>query len=136
MRVFIDASALVAYYNIDDLYHAEASEVFRKIERGGIPLTRFFTTDYILDETLTFMECVLNQHRLALKVGEALLTSPFTTLLRIDEELFQEAWNDFRDRRGYSFTDCTSFTVMKRFGVTHAFTFDKHFESAGFQTIP
>jgi len=136
MRVFIDASALVAYYNIDDLYHAQASEVFKRMEKGEIPLTRFFTTDYIFDETVTFIECVLNRHELALNVGEALLTSPFTTLLRIDEELHREAWNHFKGKRGYSFTDCTSFAVMKKLGIAHAFTFDKHFENAGFQTLP
>ena len=136
MKVFLDTSALVAYYNIDDLHHPQASEVFKKIEKGEIPLTRFFTTDYIFDETITFMECVLNQHELALEVGKALLTSPLTTLLRIDEELHREAWDYFRDKRGYSFTDCTSFTTMKKLGITHAFTFDKHFESAGFQTLP
>jgi predicted nucleic acid-binding protein len=136
MKIFIDTSALIAYYNIDDLHHAEASEVFNKIEKGEISLTRFFTTDYILDETVTFIECMLNRHELAVSVGQGLLTSPFTTLLRIDEEFFQEAWNHFGDSRGHSFTDCTSFTVMRKFGITHAFTFDRHFGEAGFQTIP
>jgi len=136
MKIFIDTSALIAYYNIDDLCHAKASEVFKKIEKEEIPLTRFFTTDYILDETVTFIERVLNRHELAVKVGEGLLTSPFTTLIRVGEEFFQEAWNYFKDGRGYSFTDCTSFTIMKKLGITHAFTFDRHFESAGFQTLP
>jgi len=136
MRIFIDTSALIAYYNIDDTCHAKASEVFKKIGKGEIPLTRFFTTDYILNETVSFMECVLNRHELAVKVGEGLLTSPFTTLIRISEEFFQEAWNYFKDSKGCSFTDCTSFTIMKKLGITHAFTFDKHFESAGFRTLP
>jgi len=136
MKIFIDTSGLIAYYNIDDLHHTEASGVYKKIQKGEIPLTRFFTTDYILDETVTFIECMLNRHELAISVGEGLLTSPFTTLLRIDNELFQEAWTRFKDNKGYSFTDCTSFTIMKRLGITHAFTFDKHFENAGFQAIP
>jgi len=136
MKIFIDTSALVAYYNLDDRHHAEASEVFKKIERGEISLTRFFTTDYIFDETVTFIECILNRHELALSIGEALLTSPFTTLLRVDQEFFQEAWSYFKDNRGYSFTDCTSFTVMRKLGITHALTFDKDFESAGFRTLP
>jgi predicted nucleic acid-binding protein len=110
--------------------------VFKKIEKGEIPFTRFFTTDYIFGETVTFMECVLGRHDLAVNVGKALLTSPFTTTLGIDEELFQTAWNQFRDSKGYSFADCTSFMVMKKLGITHAFTFDRHFKSAGFQTIP
>ena len=136
MKIFLDTSALIAYYNVDDLYHAEASETMEKIRRGEIPLTRFYTTDYILDETLTFIECVLSMHELAVEVGEALQASPFTTIIRIDEETFREAWSIFKKSRGYSFTDCTSFTVMKKYGITHAFTFDRHFRDAGFQSIP
>ena len=48
------------------------------------------------------MECVLNEHELAVAVGEALLTS-FTTMLRIDERLFHEAWD-------FSTTDKRIFT--------------------------
>lgn len=136
MKIFLDTSALIAYYNVDDRYHAEASETMEKIRGGEIPLTHFYVTDYILDETLTFIECVLEMHELAVEVGEALQTSPFTTIIRVDEEVFTEAWNIFRRSRGYSFTDCTSFTVMKKYGITHAFTFDKHFRSMGFQPIP
>jgi len=136
MKIFLDTSALIAYYNVDDRYHAEASETMKRIERGETPLTRFYTTDYILDETLTFIECVLGMHELAVEVGEALQTSPFTTIIRIDEEIFSEAWSIFRESRGYSFTDCTSFTVMKKYGIPIAFTFDRHFRDEGFQTIP
>jgi len=136
MKIFLDSSALIAYYNADDKYHAEALEAFKKIEKGEIPLTRFFITDFIFDETITFIECVLNRHELAQSIGEALLTSPFTTMLRVDEEAFHGAWDFFKGNKGYSFTDCTSFTLMKENGVTHAFTFDEHFKDAGFQLIP
>jgi len=136
VKIFVDTSALVAYYNVDDEHHAEAFEAMEKIRKGEIPLTRFYITDYIFDETVTFIECVLNRHELALNIGEALQTSPFTVIIRIDEDLFREAWNFFKENKGYSFTDCTSFHAMKKHGVTHAFTFDKHFQNAGFQTIP
>ena len=136
MKIFLDTSALIAYCNVDDRYHPEASKTMERIRRGEIPLTRFYTTDYVLDETLTFIECVLKIHELAIEVGEALQTSPFTTIIRIDEETFKEAWNIFKNSKGYSFTDCTSFAAMKKYGVTHVFTFDKHFQEAGFQTIP
>lgn len=64
-----------------------------KIKRGEIPLTRFYITDYIFDETITFIKCVLNNHELALKLGEALQTSPLTTIIWVDEELFREFGN-------------------------------------------
>ena len=136
MKIFLDTSALIAYYNADDEHHAEAFEAVEKIGKGETPLTRFYITDYIFDEMMTFIECVLNKHELALNVGEALQTSPFTIIVRIDEDLFMEAWDFFKENKDHSFTDCTSFQAMKRNSVTHAFTFDKHFKNAGFQTIP
>lgn len=136
MKIFMDTSGLIAYYNVDDEHHAEAYESMEKIRKGEIPLTRFYITDYIFDETMTFIECVLNRHELAVQVGEALQTSPFTMTILIDEDLFRDAWKFFKENKGYSFTDCTSFNAMKKHGVTHAFTFDKHFQKAGFQTIP
>jgi len=135
MKIFLDTSALIAYYNVDDRHHAEASETMEKIRRGEIPLTRFYTTDYILDETLTFIECVFGAHELAVQVGKP-ASIPFTSIIKIDEETFSEAWSIFKESRGYSFSDCTSFAAMRKYGITHAFTFDKHFREAGFQIIP
>ena len=132
----MDTSALIAYYNVDDKYHANAVRIMQKLEKGEVPLTRFYVTDYVFDETVTFIECVLNEHELAVSVGKALQTSPFTTMERIDEGSFKGSWSFFKANTQYSFTDCTSFNIMRRLGITHAFTFDKHFKSAGFQMIP
>ncbi len=136
MKIFLDTSALVAYYNINDKYHVEASEVMESIKRSEIPLTRFYVTDYIFDETVTFIECVLGNHEFAVKIGEALQTSPLTTIIQVDEDLFTESWGFFRQNEGYSFTDCTSFQVIKRHGIDSAFTFDEHFKKIGIKTIP
>jgi predicted nucleic acid-binding protein len=57
---------------------------------------------------------------------------PFTTITRICEETFTEAGTIFKKSRGYSFTDCKSFIVMKRYGLTHVLTFDRNFRDAGF----
>lgn len=40
----------------------------------------------------------------------------------------------FPDQR-FSLTDAVSFEVMRRERVTHAFAFDKHFETAGFKLL-
>jgi len=136
LRIFLDTSAIIARYNTYDKYHADASKVMEEIARGAIPLTRFFISDYIFDEVMTFIECVLGNHEMALEVGEALLSSPFTTLLKVDEETFKETWNRFRAQEGSSFTDCSSFVLMESYGIRHAFTFDHHFANVGFQVLP
>jgi predicted nucleic acid-binding protein len=41
----------------------------------------------------------------------------------------------FRDK-GFSFTDCTSFVVMRELGLREALTTDRHFVQAGFGIRP
>jgi len=135
MKIFLDTSALIALYNVDDTNHTSARVTMDAIRDGSIPFTRFYTTDYVVDETLTYLSCVVRDHDLAVKVGEALLNSPFTSLLRVEADLFQKAWEMFRDHERLSFTDCISFQAMKENGVVHAFSYDNHFKTAGFTTV-
>ena len=37
----------------------------------------------------------------------------------------------FVDDKTFSFTDCTSFALMERIGVTEVFAFDEHFKQYG-----
>lgn len=41
-------------------------------------------------------------------------------------------WSD----KNFSFTDCTSFVVMKELRVRRALTTDRHFSQAGFDAVP
>ncbi len=43
------------------------------------------------------------------------------------------AWDALADKKD---TDCTSFAVMKEFGITEVFAFDHHFEQMGFILLP
>jgi predicted nucleic acid-binding protein len=135
MKIFLDTSALIALYNADDANHTSARTTMDAIRDGGIPFTRFYTTDYVVDEVLTYISCVIGDHGLAVRVGEALLTSPFTTLLRVDADLFQKAWEIFKGHEGLSFTDCASFQAMRDSGLVQAFSYDGHFKAAGFSII-
>ncbi len=136
MKVFLDASALVAYYNKDDALHLKAAEVMQRFSSGEIPLTKFFTSDYVFDETVTVIECVLGKHDLAVKVGEALRSSPRTEILPVDRDIFETSWKLFGSSRGLSFTDCTSLVLISEFGIQAAFTFDRHLKTHGVRTIP
>lgn len=136
MSLFLDTSAVVALYNEDDDFHAEALDVMARIERNEIEFTRFYITDYVFDEAMTFLECVVRDHALAVEVGEALLNSPHVVIEQVGEGLFQASWGRFRESEGLSFTDCVSFSFMREKGVTRAFTFDDHFRREKFETVP
>jgi len=59
--------------------------------------------------------------------------------VRIDAEQFQEAWGlrlKFDDQPGISFTDLSSFVVMRKRGIATVLTQDRHFRMAGFQPVP
>jgi len=52
------------------------------------------------------------------------------TLLDLGIELYRN-----RPDKGWSLTDCISFVVMQREGITEALTGDHHFEQAGFVAL-
>jgi len=135
LSLFWDTSAIVAYYYTDDVFHRPASNFMEEVKKKRL-YKRFYITDYILNESLTFFERVVKDHDLAEEVGDAIFESSFVTIERVDEELLSESWELFRHRRGMSFTDCTSFTLMRRMELKKAFTFDRHFQEEGFETLP
>ena len=56
----------------------------------------------------------------------------------VDEGLFEKALEMFQrsDGKSWSFTDYTSFALMKDLLIPDAFTFDSHFREAGLQILP
>jgi len=57
----------------------------------------------------------------------------------IDDVVAMEAWDLFERYnvdKLWSFTDCTSYAVMKRLNISEVFAFDHHFEQMGFIRLP
>ena len=134
MKVFVDTSAWAAYYDPDDRWHAAARDA---IQRSVHARLTFVTTDYVLDETLTLLLMHAGRQA-ALQFGEAVQESPNVDLVHVDPAIWDRAWQMFRryDDTQWAFTDCTSFTVMRQRGLQRAFSFDRHFEQAGFLIWP
>ena len=53
-----------------------------------------------------------------------------------DAALQMAAWDEFKRSGGFgaSAVDCLSFAIMRKTGIRLAYTFDRHFETAGFAT--
>ncbi|MBI4473621.1 MAG: type II toxin-antitoxin system VapC family toxin, partial [Acidobacteria bacterium] len=95
------------------------------------------TTDFVVDETLTLIRFRLGLHA-AERWWEQIDQSPRLRWERIDSPRFEKARHlffQYRDK-GFSFTDCTSFAVMREIRLTHAITTDRHFTQMGFQVLP
>ncbi len=51
-----------------------------------------------------------------------------------DVEAAWAVFTAFNDKQ-WSFTDCVSYAVMKRLGITSAIAFDEHFKQFGFAVV-
>ena len=69
-------------------------------------------------------------HRLAVRVATTILRGESAILEKVSGEDLERALVVFRTYRDhlFSFIDCTSFVVLERLGITHAFAFDRHFD--------
>ena len=118
----------------NDQYHAVAKRHWMRVIAT---LPSLITTSYVFDEVATYFNRI-GHHAKAVTVGDMLLHSPSVRLIHVDEALFYDGWAYFQQYqdKSYSLTDCVSFVVMKRFGLTTAYTFDRHFVQAGFVVEP
>lgn len=132
--VFVDTSALAALADRTDRNHQAAADFARSLPRSAGWLV---TTNYVLDETFTLLRHTIGAgHTIAF--GEALMNSRLYTIVQADARVQHLAWEWFKrySDKGFSFTDCTSFVVMKAMGIEEAFAFDRHFVQAGFVCMP
>lgn len=131
--LFIDTSALVALADASDDHHRAAGTFLSRLSPGS----RLLTTDYVLDETITFLRFAVG-HGATVRFVEALRASRIVQLSSIGESLRDAAWALFchYDDQAFSFTDCTSFAFMKATGLHEAFAFDRDFARAGFMLLP
>ncbi|OLP18511.1 hypothetical protein BST81_10555 [Leptolyngbya sp. 'hensonii'] len=70
---------------------------------------------------------------------DILLQTSVVNLIWITPEISSQTWQifeQFNTDKQWSFTDCTSYVVMKDQGITEAFTFDHHFSQMGFIRRP
>ncbi len=132
--VFVDTSGWVALLTANDTHHARASVLFEELQQSRSTL---FTSDYIVDETITTI-LKRGNHKQSVYAGDILMTSRLIKIVSVNPAYFLKAWDlykRFKDKQ-FSFTDVTSFLIMKDMGLRKAFSFDNDFVQAGFNVIP
>lgn len=132
--LFVDTAGWLAAADAADAKNEEVRHVRDTwLERRGL----LVTSDYVCDETLTIL-----RFRLGLKAAETwwrqIENSSRVRIENINIDRVERArllFFGYRDK-DFSFTDCTSFALMKELRIRKALTLDKHFRQMGFEVFP
>ncbi len=126
MRIFVDTGAFIALTDSDDANH-EAAVVFYKTmkEKGA----KFATSNFVVCETINYLRAKIS-HQVAVAFRDNLTRSGFFEIIAVTRSLEDSAFVIFRQYadKSFSFTDCTSFALMKSLRIRKSFAFDRHFE--------
>lgn len=81
--------------------------------------------------------CSQRQRGTAVAFIDSLRLDAQFEIIPYDTAVYQAGYDLFAARpdKDWSLTDCISFAVMARLGLTDALTGDRHFEQAGFRAV-
>lgn len=132
-RIFIDTSFFKAISDKNDGFHTASIKILKKIKSHKY---EFITTNYVLDETYTLIRtrCGYND---VIEFHNGLFANMVSLqVVRVESDDEIKGWEFFLKKWSkLSFTDCTSFAVMKRLELVDVATFDHHFAQAGFKPL-
>jgi predicted nucleic acid-binding protein len=129
--VFLDTVGLIALLDTDDQWHAAAEAAYRQLVARRQPT---ITTTFIL------LKCGNTAARRTFRSDVCALRKTLALrheLLAPTEEDWLQAWAAYeRGEAGQAgIVDHVSFVIMRRLGLTEAFTNDRHFQAAGFTVL-
>lgn len=132
--VFVDTSGWYALIDRRDAGHSRTTALVRRLIKAG---ARLVTTDYVLDESCTLAKA-RSGSQAAVRLLDLLGQTVAVDLEWIGPERFGSAEALFRtyQDQAFSFTDCTSFAVMRERRIRDVITRDDHFRIAGFRLLP
>ncbi len=133
-RVFIDTWGWVTLRDKSELKHRSISRIFQELIKNKIKL---FTSDYVLDETITliFKRLPIETALEALEQIEFACSDSTISLLHVDIETFFKTLvmrKKFFDQPNISFTDFSSAILMSERKISKIITADAHFTHLGF----
>lgn len=125
-----DTSFFVAYLNAAEDCHAAAVQWMTASSRPIV------TTEWVLAELGNYLAERSNRRLFGMLV-RALSDEERVEIVPASHESFVGAIHLYlrRPDKSWSFTDCTSFRLMKTRKITDALTTDHHFEQAGFKAL-
>lgn len=133
-NIFVDTSAWVALADRDDAHHKKASSIYPSVLSSHRSLV---TSNFIIAETYIIIRRELG-HQSALSFLENVRSSPRIVKRYSSQEVEADAEKlllQYADQ-DFSYTDVVSFVIMEKEKIKKAFCFDKHFLTAGFESVP
>ncbi|MFN0108914.1 MAG: type II toxin-antitoxin system VapC family toxin [Blastocatellia bacterium] len=140
MKLFVDTWGWLELNNKRSHRYGDVEKFYRQFlqKRGWV-----YTTDYVLDETITlfFQRLPYSIADESLRLIEQSISANVIRLEQITAERFERAKELrrlYKDKPRISFTDLTSMAVMSELGITDVLTEDDHFIHAGlgFNKVP
>jgi len=130
-RAFVDTGAWYALLDKNDPDHVGVVDAF-SAWRG-----RLVTSNYVFDEAVTLARYKLGWD-VARRLGTELREQRVARLERVTANDEAAAWTlfeQYRDKR-YSFTDCTSFALVRRLALPVCLAVDADFRTFGLHCLP
>jgi len=132
--IFIDTGAWYALADRDDGHHKDAISIYPELLKTHRVLV---TSNLVVAEAYIL---ILNElgHPAAVGFLERINASPRIAKVYSTEDIEKDAEETLKKYtdQDFSYTDSVSFTIMKRQKISKSFSFDKHFQTMGFITLP
>ncbi|MDA1277675.1 MAG: PIN domain-containing protein [Verrucomicrobia bacterium] len=131
--VFADTSALYAFVDRRDAFHIKAGEIVLGLVRAR---RRLVVSDYVIAEAVNLANA-RGGSPIARRLIDLIDQTAGIRIEWIGLARFEQAKAFFRKHsdHSYSFTDCTSFVLMRELKIKDALTTDRHFTEAGFRAL-
>ena len=129
MQAFIDTSYFFARLVAHDQWHSKA-------KRAASANLAAVTSSLVLNETASLLQAK-GMFPTALTFLAGVRHSEQIRVIHVDPVLQAEAWDLFGKwgATGANVVDCASFAIMRSLSIRRAFTFDHHFQVAGFEIL-
>lgn len=136
-KIFIDSSAWVELCLKKEKYHQQVADYFISSDKKG---GKFFTSDYVLDETYTRLMTRqgIKECKYLKSIVQEAVASNHLLILWTDVVIFEKAWKLFMkySEHRLSFTDCTIAVLIQDLKLDEILTLDQGFAKIGLLVAP
>jgi predicted nucleic acid-binding protein len=132
-NVLLDTSFIIALENRDDPFHARAKRLDKDLTQDGAVLLVHWGVLLEIGDGYAR----LGRRQKGTELLDKIRHEEGYRVVPLSEELLQFAIALYRTRddKEWGLTDCVSFALMQREGITEALSADVHFRQAGFEAM-